>query len=239
MCLLHQTTTKNKRDKNRKYLDFCQGQNLSLLERKTHSCLGFPTTSSKSVRWQMITQSSIVFSKLKTRMSCLTLPLNQDEFQVSLHSETYSSSFTHRNLPELPLKQGLYHEYFRGSSSWMTIQDLDVINFFICRVQPSITLLHHVIPSFPESILLGFISGASFTRPSIFTFSSTVIILDHKVHSPSQLTLPWSCTHTQNFSKSSETKNKSHITFWWWQFIVTYSCRYQHPAYMLTHLPKI
>ena len=122
------------------------------------------------------------------------------------------------------------------------IQDLDVINFFICRVQPSITFLHHVIPSFPESILLGFTSGASFIGPSIFTFSSMVIALDHKVHSCDILhNSPYlGPAHIPRLSPRGQKPKTNHILpFWWWPFPVTSSCRYQQPPCMFTHHPKI
>ena len=92
------------------------------------------------------------------------------------------------------------------------IQDLDFNNFFICRVQPSITFLHHVIPSFLEKYppwlyIWGFLHRA--------VFSSTVIALDHEVHSCDILhnSSYHGPAHIPRLSPRGQTINKSHITF--------------------------
>ena len=115
------------------------------------------------------------------------------------------------------------------------IQDFDVINFSIFRVQPSIIFLHHVIP---KSILLGLTSGASFLGPSIFTFSSMVI---HKVHSCDILhNSPYlGPAHIPRLFQEARHQKNHILPFGDGLLPMTSSCRYQHPAYMLTHLPKI
>jgi len=108
-----------------------------------YSYLECPITFSKSIECQMITQSSILSSQVKTRMMCLSLPLNQGgpipQGNVLIPIQgMYLSSFLGitKFLPSkkltirLPLNQGppaamvrhpAAHEEFLSSMSWISI----------------------------------------------------------------------------------------------------------------------
>ena len=68
-----------------------------------YSSIGCPISSSKSIRCQIITQSSILSSQVKTRMMCLSLPLRQGG-HIPIKECTHSYK---RNDPKLPLGLGI------------------------------------------------------------------------------------------------------------------------------------